>query len=731
MPALLRISLLLLATVSLARGEISFRNQVQPILARYGCSTGACHGAAGGQGGFRLSLLGYDDLGDHINITRSAQARRITLDDPARSLLLLKATKTIAHKGGEKFRIDSPEYEILAQWIAEGAQGPKESDARVDRIEITPKHSTLKSGASQPLKVTAYFNNGTTEDVTRWAKYTSGNQSVATADTDGTVKVVGKGEGTVTAWYLSKLSIATISVPFEQPVLAQAFDAFVPRNFIDERVKEKLVELNIPPSKRCEDHDFIRRAFLDTIGVLPTPEETRAFLADTKPGKRDRLIDSLLRRPEFVDFWTYKWCDLFLVNSDKLPIGPMWSYYQWIRRNVELNTLWDEMVRDLLTATGSTLENGAGNFFVLHDEPTKLAETVSVAFLGMSIACAKCHNHPMEKWTNDQYFAYANLFSRVRLKNGAVTDERVVFHSPEGDLVQPLSGRAQAPTPLDAKPVSLTSAEDRRIPLAKWLTAPENPWFARSITNRVWKNFFGTALVEAVDDLRMTNPASNEKLLNEAAAHLAQQKFDLKALMRTILQSETYQRSSEALAENKDDTRFYARYYPKRLMAEVMLDASSQVTAVPTSFNINRRNANKGVGTSYPMGYRALQLPDSNTISYFLTSFGRPDRVQTCDCERTNEPSMAQALHIANGDTLNQKLSAKDNRITKLLSSGRDDAAITEEAYILALSRLPTDKERSGVVALLSEARSPEEERTALEDVFWGLMSSREFLFNH
>jgi hypothetical protein len=729
MPALLRISLLLLATVSLARGEISFRNQVQPILARYGCSTGACHGAAGGQGGFRLSLLGYDDLGDHINITRSAQARRITLDDPARSLLLLKATKTIAHKGGEKFRIDSPEYEILAQWIAEGAQGPKESDARVDRIEITPKHSTLKSGASQPLKVTAYFNNGTTEDVTRWAKYTSGNQSVATADTDGTVKVVGKGEGTVTAWYLSKLSIATISVPFEQPVLAQAFDAFVPRNFIDERVKEKLVELNIPPSKRCED--FIRRAFLDTIGVLPTPEETRAFLADTKPGKRDRLIDSLLRRPEFVDFWTYKWCDLFLVNSDKLPIGPMWSYYQWIRRNVELNTPWDEMVRDLLTATGSTLENGAGNFFVLHDEPTKLAETVSVAFLGMSIACAKCHNHPMEKWTNDQYFAYANLFSRVRLKNGAVTDERVVFHSPEGDLVQPLSGRAQAPTPLDAKPVSLTSAEDRRIPLAKWLTAPENPWFARSITNRVWKNFFGTALVEAVDDLRMTNPASNEKLLNEAAAHLAQQKFDLKALMRTILQSETYQRSSEALAENKDDTRFYARYYPKRLMAEVMLDASSQVTAVPTSFNINRRNANKGVGTSYPMGYRALQLPDSNTISYFLTSFGRPDRVQTCDCERTNEPSMAQALHIANGDTLNQKLSAKDNRITKLLTSGRDDAAITEEAYILALSRLPTDKERSGVVALLSDARTPEEKRTALEDVFWGLMSSREFLFNH
>jgi hypothetical protein len=731
MRSFLTLAFSFLFIASAAHAEVSFRNDVQPILARYGCSTGACHGAAAGQGGFKLSLLGYDNIGDHVSITRSAQSRRICLDEPARSLVLLKATRTIPHKGGEKFKTDSREYQILSQWIAEGAQAPKDSDARIDHIAITPAHSTQKQDATLPLKVTAFFSDGKTEDVTRWVRYTSGNQYVATVDTDGKVKVVGKGEATVTAWFLSKLSIATVSVPFEQPVLTQAFDDFKPRNFIDERVKEKLIELNIPPSKRCEDHEFIRRAFLDTIGVLPTPEETRAFLADTKPDKRDRLINMLLQRPEFVDFWSYKWCDLFLVNSDKLPVRPMWSYYQWIRRNVELNTPWDEMVRDLLTATGSTLENGAGNFFVLHDEPTKLAETVSVAFLGMSIACAKCHNHPMEKWTNDQYFAYANLFSRVRIKNGPVADERVIFHAPEGDLVQPLTGKAQPPTPLDAQPISLTSTEDRRIPLAKWLTAPENPWFSRSITNRVWKNFFGTALVESVDDLRMTNPASNEKLLSEAAAHLVKQKFDLKALMRAIMQSETYQRSSESLAENKDDTRFYARYYPKRLMAEVMLDASSQVTAVPTSFNTDKRNANKGVGASYPMGYRALQLPDTNTISYFLSSFGRPNRVQTCECERTNEPSMAQALHIANGDTLNTKLEAKGNRITTLLASGKDDATITEEAYLLSLSRMPTDKEKTGVIKILAETKSPDEKRKALEDVFWGLMSSREFLFNH
>jgi len=720
------------ASASLAAADApSFRNQIQPILARYGCSAGACHGAAAGQGGFKLSLRGYDDEGDYLMITHSAKGRRVSLEAPERSLVLLKATKTIAHKGGERFKMDSPEYKILADWIASGAPGPKADDPRIQRIEISPPHATLKASQDQPMKVTAFFSDGHTEDVTRWVKYTAGNTSVATVDDFGVAKTVGHGEGTVTAWYLSKLAIATITVPYDEARLASAFDQFKPRNFIDERVKEKLSELNLPPSERCTDAEFIRRVFLDTLGILPAPEETRAFLLDTAPDKRDRLVEKVLQRPEFVDYWSYHWCDLLLVNSNKLPMQPMWRYYQWIRRNVELNTPWDVLVRDLLTATGSTLENGAGNFFVLHDEPTKVAETVSTAFLGMSIQCAKCHNHPMEKWTNDQYFAFTNLFSRIRIKNGGVTDERVIYSSSDGDIVQPLTGKAQPPTPLDSKPISLTSTEDRRIPMAQWVTSPENPYFSRAITNRIWKNFFSVGLVEAVDDLRMTNPASNEKLLNDAAGYLAKNHFDMKALMRAILQSETYQRSSVALAQNKDDNRFYARYYPRRLMAEVMLDAASSVTAVPTTFKMDRRNANKGVGDSYPMGYRALQLPDTNTISYFLTSFGRPDRVQTCECERTNEPSMAQALHIANGDTLNQKLAAKDNRVDKLLASGKPDGEIVEDAYLLALSRLPTAKERGGMLKQLTEAKSPEDRRGVLEDVFWSLMSSQEFLFNH
>lgn len=719
-----------LIATSLSAADVSFRNQVQPILARYGCSSGACHGAAAGQGGFKLSLRGYDNEGDFQTITRSAQGRRVCLDDPARSLILLKATKQAAHKGGERFKANSPEYKVIADWIAAGCQPPKPTDTKIERIEVSPSHVSLKPEAKSPLKITAFFNDGHQEDVTRWAKYTAGNSSVATVDDDGLVKVNGHGEGSVTAWYLSRLAIATISVPYEKPVKPEVFASLQPRNFIDQRVLEKLQELNLPPSELCTDSEFIRRSFIDTIGVLPTAEETRQFLDDPSTGKRDLLIESLLKRPEFVDYWSYKWSDLLLVNSDKLPVQPMWSYYQWIRRQVERNVHWDQLVQKLLTSTGSTLENGGGNFFILHDEPTKIAETVSTAFLGMSIACAKCHNHPMEKWTNDQYFAFANLFSRVRSKNGPVADERVIFTAGDGDLVQPLTGRPQQPTPLDGKPLPLNSSEDRRIAMARWLTSPDNPYFARAITNRVWSNYFGTGLVEAVDDLRMTNPASNEKLLSETAAFLVKNKFDLKALMRAILQSSSYQRSSVALAENKDDTRFYARYYPRRLMAEVMLDAVSSVTTVPTTFRVDKRNANRGIGNAYPMGYRALQLPDSNTASYFLASFGRAERVQTCSCERTNEPSMAQALHIANGDTLNDKLAAKDNRIDKLLMSGKTDGQIIDEVYLSAMSRMPTDRERQQVLKVLGEAK-PEERRKTLEDVFWGVMSAREFLFNH
>jgi hypothetical protein len=710
--------------------EWSFRNHVQPVLARYGCSSGACHGAAAGKNGFTLSLRGYNDEGDYLALTRNSMGRRIVPSDPARSLLVLKPTGAIPHKGGQKFTTDSLEYRVLTEWIAAGTPGPQTNDTRIQRIEILPPQVTLKPGMTQQILVRAHFNDGHIEDVTRWAKYTSADQSVSTIEDNGQVKVVGHGEGAVTAWYLSRLAIATVSAPYEQQVPKSTFAKATKRNFIDEMALQKLQSLNIPPSPRCTDAEFIRRAFLDTIGVLPTAAETRAFLDNTSVRKRDALIESLLNRPEFVDYWTYKWSDLLLVQSKKLKTPAMWSYYSWIRNHVEANTPWDKFVREIVTAQGSTLVNGAGNFFVLHDDPRTMAETTSQAFLGMSINCAKCHNHPMEKWTNDQYYKMANLFARVRSKVGSADGDQVIFAAAQGELVQPLTGKPQIPEPLDGKPIRMDSTEDRREHLADWLVSPDNPYFSRAIVNRIWANFFGIGLVDPVDDLRKTNPASNEELLDATAKFLAAQKFDLKALMRAILQSETYQRSSLASKENAADKRFYSHYYPRRLSAEVLLDTYSQVTDVPTEFRVDLRNENRGLGDKFPVGFRATQLPDTRVFSYFLKTFGRPDREKTCECERASEPSVAQVLHILNGDTLNQKLAEKNNRVSRWLKEKTPAEQIVEEAYLLSLSRLPSEAEKSKMIAAIAAADS-KDKRAAIEDSIWALLSSREFLFNH
>jgi hypothetical protein len=739
----------------------NFRNHVQPVLTKTGCNSGACHGAAAGQGGFKLSLRGYDDDGDHRAITRSALGRRVTVAEPAHSLLLIKPTTAVPHKGGERFTTNSLDYRILAEWIASGTPAPQPDDARIAKIEVLPEQVTLKPDVPQQLLVRATFSNGESRDVTRYAKFTSANNAVCVVSDDGLVTVMGRGEGAISAWFLSRLALATVTVPFDNKLASATFSKAPKRNFIDELVNEKLKALNVPPSPRCSDSEFIRRAFLDTIGTLPTAAEVREFLGDdvaadvrrrttdattgsnsssrqsnesaSSPRRlqRDALIERLLARPEFVDYWSYKWSDLLLVNGAKLPQPAMWSYYQWIRGHVEVNTPWDEFVRQLVTARGSTLDNGAANYFVLHDDPTLMAETTTVAFMGLAINCAKCHNHPMEKWTNDQYYEFANLFARVRAKNGPGGDgDKIIFPAASGDVPALLSGKPLPPRPLDGQAIAIDSPGDRRETLAKWLTARENPYFTRAIVNRVWANFMGVGLVEAVDDLRVTNPASNEKLLSALAKFLADQRYDLKALMRAILQSETYQRGSETLAGNAAETRYYSRYYPRRLMAEALLDAYSQVTGVPTEFRRDLRNANRGLGDRYPANLRAFQLPDANVASYFLKTFGRADRLQTCECERSEEPSMAQALHIANGDTINQKLAAKDNAIAKLIAAKKTNEEILDEAFLSTLSRPPTATERSRSLRHLTEAGEVER-RVALEDLYWGLLSSKEFLFNH
>jgi len=506
------------------------------------------------------------------------------------------------------------------------------------------------------------------------------------------------------------------------------------RNYIDDLVLKKLQALHIPPSPDCIDSEFIRRAFLDAAGVLPTPEEVRNFVADPAADKRARLIDALLERPEFVDYWTYKWSDMLLVSTRRLPQPAVWSFYQFIRQSVAANKPWDRFAREVLTANGSNLQNGAANFFVLHKDVSDLNEATSVTFLGMSITCCRCHNHPLEKWTQDQYWSMANLFSRVALKNGDRAGEVTVQAQPFGDVPHPRRGIAMSPTPLDGKPLALESTSDRRQYFADWLTAPENPYFARALVNRVWRNFLGRGLVEAEDDLRQTNPPTNDELFTALARDFIEHKYDVKQLIRTIMNSATYQRSSKPLPENLADDRFYSRYLTRRLSAEVILDAYSQATGVPTSFTHLSAGADRNLTAygGYPLGTRALQLPYALVASPFLDSFGRPDRSAACSCERQQDSSVSQALHLNNGKTLNDKLRAKNSRIEQWVQEKIDDGEAIQRVFLLALGREASAEEMRSMKDLMAQAAAEPmtTRREVLEDLFWAVLSGKEFLFN-
>ncbi len=599
--------------------------------------------------------------------------------------------------------------------------------------------SLLAPGDSQRLIVRAFYSDGREEDVTPWAKFASSDEAVARVDPKtGEVTVTGPGEGAVTAWFSSQIVMARVTVPYANEIHDRVFAVAPRRNVIDEKVIEQLERLNLKPSPRATDGEFLRRAYVDTIGVLPTPAETIAFLDSEEPvrKKRDRVIEELLGRPEFVDYWSYRWSDLFLVNGRYLRPDAVNAYYAWLRGEVEKNTPWDELARELVTAKGGSLEEGATNFFGVHQDPEQMAENVSQTFMALSIGCAKCHNHPLEKWTNDQYYSFANLFARVRAKGWGGDPRngdgvRTLFVEEHGDLIQPRKGVAQPPAPLDGEPIPMEDRGDRREVLAEWLTSEENPYFTKAIANRVWAAFFGRGIVDPVDDLRVSNPASNEPLLEAIADFVTEADYDLKKLMRLILQSETYQRSSVPLAENREEDRYFSRYYPRRMMAEVLHDAVAGITEVPGEFNFVGANDGSKIKTEiYPEGTRALQLRDSAVESYFLKIFGRNDRAIACECERSNQPSMVQVLHLANGDTVNEKLRKEEGFVTGLMEGDDSDAEVIEAAYLACLSREPTEKERVGFEKIFAE--TPEGERRVVEvDLMWALMTSREFLFQH
>ena len=725
-----------------------FDAHVLAVLSRQSCNSGACHGALAGKGGFRLSLHGYDSQADHFSITRQDRGRRIEPADPGQSLLLAKPSMLIAHKGGLRLEPHSDDYRLLAEWIASGAPGPQGAshDAPLSRLEVLPDALRLRPADRQQLIVRAHYADGRCEDVTHWAKFTSANQTVANVSPNGEVQIIDAGKGAIAVWFGSRIAMASLVVPYESPEatqspaagsqLADASGDFQPANLIDQILWDEWQALGLQPSGQCDDATFIRRAFVDATGTLPSPEQVLQFTADASQDRRLQLVDQLLASPDFVNYWSYQWSDLLLINSNLIRPEAVAAFYRWIRQQVADNTPWDEFARQIVLAKGESTQHGATNFYAIHQDPESLTENTCQAFLGLSIGCAKCHNHPLEKWTNDQYYAMANLFARVRAKgwggdarNG--DGARTLLVLERGDLIQPARGKPQPPTPLDAQPLELDDPRDRRLALAEWLTSPDNPYFGRAIVNRVWAAYMGVGLVEAVDDLRISNPPSSQRLLDELAEYLVDHDYDLKALMRLILTSQTYQRSAYAAAGNAGDQRFYCRYYPRRLMAEVLHDAVVDVTGVPSVFDqIEYSGADRRPTEFYPVGTTALELYDSAVVNNFLKTFGRHQRRITCVCERSDTPTVVQALHLSNGDTLNSKLADPQSIAARWAHTQIPATEVIQQAYLRALSRLPTEDERGRVLALIEEADQAGVDRLeTYQDLLWSLMTSPEFLF--
>jgi hypothetical protein len=543
------------------------------------------------------------------------------------------------------------------------------------------------------------------------------------------------GEAPVTVWYQSHVTFSRLRIPYDYQLAETVFSKAPRHNYIDDDILHHLQVLHIPPSPSCSDTEFIRRAYLDAAGILPTPAEVESFLNDHSPDKRVHLIDAIMKRPEFVDYWTYKWSDLLLVTSNRLSDEEMWAYYDWIHDSVARDKPWDKFVYQIVTATGNTIENGAGNYWLIHRDPLDTTENMAQAFLGITLTCAHCHNHPLAKWTQKDYYGMANLFARVRLKSYSDSGTRpgignffnnvTVYSASTGEFTDDRFMTILPPKPLDASALPETTPGDTRVYFVKWLTSPQNPFFARNIVNRVWREFMGRGLVESIEDLRDTNPATNDKLLNDMVNDFVAHNYDVDYLIRTIMQSATYQASSTPLKENADDDKFGSHYVIKRLPAEVLLDAYSQITKEPEHFE------------GYPAGTRALQLPDSAVKSYFLSAFGRPVRAQTRESERTSVPTVTQALHIFNGDTLNNKLRAPGSATDMLLKLGFTDDQIVDYLYLASFSRHPRDDERKALVAALSTAEKEngqvdlEARRSALNDMAWAMLTSEEFMFNH
>ena len=702
---------------------VSFRRDVVAALNVGGCNMGACHGTPSGKNGFRLSLRGFDPALDYVQLTRDQFGRR-TSTDPNLALLALKGFGRVPHEGGARLSASSFPGEVLSAWLAEGMRNDADTLPPVKAIEVLPGSRVLVSPANrQQLAVVATFADGTARDVTRLSCFSSSDPAVADVTLSGTVEFKRAGEVAILVRYLETLQ--PVRLTYLEPREGFVWSDPPEVNYVDTHVFAKLKRMTILPSGVCTDGEFVRRAYLDACGRLPTADETRAFLADSDPKKRDRLVEKLVTRPEFADFWALKWADVLRSTRKTIHAKGSYAFQHWLRDRLASGAGMDAVVRELLTASGNTYTNPPANYFRIAKDPQSLAEGTAQVFLGVRMSCAKCHNHPFEKWTQDDYYGFAAWFARVRTRPvpvlGAKADPKVpsadvVVLARDGEVTHPRSGKVMKPRYPGLTDADVPAGSDRRTALADWVTEPGNPFFAKNVANRVWFHLLGKGIVDPVDDFRDSNPSCNDELLDALAADFAKSGYDLKKLVATVMKSRTYQLSAAPNETNADDAKYFSHAQTKLLSAEQLLDALCDVTGVPEKF------------AGVPAGTRAVQLPDGEVNHPFMRTFGQPARELSCECERESDGNLAQALQLINGPTVNEKVRNPNNRLAGLLAGKQSDREILDELYLSAVSRVPDADEAKPALAHVARAK---DRRKAWEDVLWAILNTREFLFRH
>jgi hypothetical protein len=708
---------------------INFANHVVPVFTKLGCNSGGCHGKIQGQNGFRLSLLGFDPEFDYANLRKEARGRRVFPAAPESSLLLTKATGAIAHGGGKKLEPGSEEYKIVRRWIASGLPYGSPSDPTVTRVSVFPETRVIDRQGRQQLAVYAHYSDGTVEDVTRRAQFESNDTEVATVNEAGLVSTLSiTGQAAVMVRYQGQVTVFRTVVP--RPGAAPQFD-FAEKTVVDRFTAQKWRELGIAPSELCTDDVFIRRVFLDVTGTLPTPKEITAFVADTDPAKRDKLVDRLLDSPDYAYFFANKWADVLRVkrrNQASRAYGTF-AFHTWIREGIAADKPYDEFVREIICALGDETKSPPTVWYKEVRTPEQFVDDVSQVFLGQRMACANCHHHPYEKWSQDDYWGLAAFFGRVGTKPVLVpgvinqnqqNQKQILFVKTTGNVTNKRTNSAAPMKPLEGAPMTAGTDEDPRQKFADWLTGTKNPFFAKAVANRYWAHFFGRGIVDPLDDMRVTNPPSNPELLDALARNLIDNKYSLKALIKTICKSRTYQLSSTPNEFNATDKQSYARCYPKRLQAEVVFDAVARVTDSPSAF--------PGLPSDRYAPTRAIQLPDESFASYFLDVFGRPQRISACECERVNEASLAMSLHLLNSNEVQDKIARNGGRADQLAKDSRPDAEKVTELFLWAVGKKPTEEQLN--LALEHIAKNERAKKVAYENITWALLNSKGFLFN-